>query len=105
MSYTLVVGKSAQHKDNPAIVGQIQLDELTTISRLLKRQDTAFLHKISTFFDDQHFTLPEIQQAQKQLLPLLTVDLSAAELAMLHKLLAVLSYATDKQQPLFGIAN
>lgn len=105
MSYTLIVGASTQHKDQPAIVGQIQIDELVTISRLLKRLDAPFLHKISTFFDDQHFTLSEIHQAQKQLLPLLLLDLSADEQAMLHKLLAVLCYATDKQQSLHGIAN
>lgn len=105
MAYDLLVGKGKRAKDGGEFVGSIELDELPAISRLLKRQDSFFVHRISTFFEDQAFSLEEIDQAQAQLLPLMLLKLGDDERAMLHKLIAVLTFAQSKQLGLYGIAD
>jgi hypothetical protein len=105
MAYDLLVGKSNNVKDAPEIIGRIHFDELPTISRLLKRVDSFFLHRVSSFFDDQAFSTDEVEQALSHLLPLLTKELKSDELAMLHKLIAALSYAQAKKLSLYGVAD
>lgn len=105
MAFDLVVGTGFRVKDRPSIIGAIEFDELPEISRLLKRVDSFFLHRISNVFDDQQFSVDEVAQALAQLLPLLTEAMSEAERAMLHKLIAVLAFAQQRQQTLFGVAD
>ena len=105
MAYDLVVGKSSKAKDAPDIVGGIEFHELSAISALTKRIDSFFLNRVCNLFEDQDFSLEEIEQAREHLHPLLIEQLKPEEKAMLHKLLAVLSYASAKKQPLFGIAD
>ena len=105
MAYDLVVGTSSKVKDAPEIVGKIEFNELPAISRLLQRADLFLLNRISNLFEDQAFSLEEIHQALSQLLPLLVLELHADERAMLHKLIATLSYAEWKQLGLYGVAD
>ena len=106
MAFDLVVGTSNKIKDAPVIVGGIEFNELPALSRLILRVDSFFLHRISNLFEDQSFSLDEIDQALAHLLPLLSLrQLHADERNMLHKLVAVLSYAKWKQHPLFGVAD
>ncbi|MFZ6736035.1 hypothetical protein ACO0LG_29215 [Undibacterium sp. Ji42W] len=105
MAYDLVVGKSSKVKDAPDIVGGIEFDELPQISRLLKRADNSFLHRMSNLFEDQAFSEDEIEQALSSLLPLLLLGLQAGERQCLEKLIAVLTYAKWKQSCLYCVAD
>lgn len=105
MAYDLVVGRGSKVKDAPDIVGGIEFAELPAISRLLERVDSSFVQRISNLFEDQAFSVAEIEQALPQLLPLLTLDLRPDEEAFLHKLISILSYAKWKQLGLYGIAD
>ena len=105
MAFDLMVGTGFRVKDRPSIVGAIEFDELPEISRLLKRVDSFFLHRVSNVFDDQQFSVDEVAQALAQLLPLLTEAMPDSERAMLHKLIAVLAFAQQRQQTLFGVAD
>ncbi|GLR11595.1 hypothetical protein GCM10007907_03850 [Chitinimonas prasina] len=106
MAFDLVVGTSSKYKGASAFVGSIEFNELPAISRLIARVDSFFLHRISIFFVDQSFSPEEVDQALTHLLPLLTSgQLHPDERSMLHKLVAALSYARWKQQPLHGIAD
>ena len=105
MAFDLMVGTGWRAKDQPSIVGAIEFDELPQISRLLKRVDSFFLHRISNLFEDQQFSVAEVEQALGHLLPLLTQTMPDGERAMLHKLIAVLAFAQRRQQSLFGLAD
>ena len=105
MAFDLMVGTGWRVKDQPSMVGTIEFDELPQLSHLLKRQDCFFLHRISNLFDDQQFSLAEVDQALGHLLPLLTQAMPDAERALLHKLIAVLAFAQRQQLPLFGVAD
>jgi len=106
MAFDLVVGKSNKVKDAPDIVGELDFHELPAFSRLILRVDSFFLHRISNIFEDQSFSLAEIEQALAHLMPLLPLrQLDQDERGLLHKLIAVLSYAKWKQQPLYGVAD
>ncbi|MBL8509478.1 hypothetical protein [Chitinimonas sp. JJ19] len=106
MAFDLVVGTSNKPKGASVIVGGIEFNELPAISRLLSRVDSFFLHRISNLFEDQSFSPEEVDQALTHLLPLLALgQLHPDERSMLHKLIAALSYARWKQQPLNGIAD
>jgi hypothetical protein len=73
MVFDLVVGTSIKIKDSSVIVGGIEFNELSAISRLILRVDSFFLHRISNLFEDQSFSLEEVDQALEHLLPLLVV--------------------------------
>lgn len=106
MAFDLVVGMSNKIKGSSVIVGSIEFNELPSISRLILRVDSFFLHRISNIFEDQSFSLDEIDQALGQLLPLLPMkQLHPDERGMLNKLVATLSYAKWKQHSLFGVAD
>ena len=105
MAFDLMVGTGFRVKDRPSIIGAIEFDELPQISRLIKRVDSFFLHRISNLFEDQQFSVDEVAQALAQLLPLLTEAMPDAERAMLHKLIAVLAFTQQRQQTLFGVAD
>lgn len=105
MAYDLVVGRGSKVKDAPDIVGGIDFAELPAISRLLERIDSSLLHRISNLFEDQEFSVSEIELALTEFLPLLTLDLHPDERAFLQKLISVLSYAKWKQLGLYGIAD
>lgn len=105
MAFDLMVGTGYKLKDKPTIVGAIEFDELPQISRLLLRVDSFFLHRISNVFEDQSFSVQEVTQALQHLLPLLSQPMPEAERAMLHKLIAALAFAQDRQQTLFGVAD
>lgn len=105
MAYDLVVKKTRQIRDKGDLVGSIDFDELPSISRLIKRCDASFLHHISNICQDQSFSLAESEKALSLLFPLLTETLREDERAMLHKLIAVLSYAINKKQNLYGVAD
>lgn len=105
MAYDLVVGRGSKVKDSPDIVGGIEFAELPAISRLLERIDSSLLQRISNLFEDQAFSVAEIEQALPQLLPLLILDLHPDERAFLQKLISVLSYAKWKDLGLYGIAD
>ena len=105
MAFDLMVGTGWRAKDQPSIVGAIEFDELWQISALLKRVDSFFLHRISNLFDDQQFSVDEVVQALSHLLPLLTEAMPDAVRAMLHKLIAVLAFAQQRNQTLFGVAD
>ena len=97
--------KSSKIKDAPDIVGGIEFNELPAIAALAQKIDSFFLNRVSNLFEDQAFTVEEVEQAREHLHPLLMEQLKPEEKAMLHKLLAALSYASAKKQPLFGIAD
>lgn len=106
MAFDLVVGISNKIKGSPVIVGGIEFNELPAISRLILRVDSFFLHRISNIFEDQSFSLDEIDQALAHLLPLLPVmQLLPDERGMLNKLVATLSYAKWKKHSLHGVAD
>ena len=52
MAFDLMVGTGFRVKDRPSIIGAIEFDELPQISRLIKRVDSFFLHRISNLFED-----------------------------------------------------
>lgn len=105
MAYDLVVGRSNKVKDSPVVVGSLDFYELPAISRLLKRVDSFFLHRVSNLFDDQAFSPDEVEQALSHLLPLLVQPCQPDEQALLHKLISVLAYAKHQQQSLYGVAD
>jgi hypothetical protein len=105
MTYDLVIGKSNKLKDKPLIVGGIEFSEYETICSLAKRIDSFFINRISNLFDDQSFAVDELENAISQLYPLLQSDLKDKELILLHKLIAIVSYAIYSNQPLHGVAD
>jgi hypothetical protein len=60
---------------------------------------------MTNLFEDQHFTVEQLQQAQTQLLQLLLFELKETERLLLHKLIAVVCFAIDKNEQLFGLAD
>ncbi|GGY30216.1 hypothetical protein [Pseudoduganella albidiflava] len=105
MAYEFLVGTSRKNLDAFRCVGTLDFDELKEISRLLKKADSTFLHRVSNIFDDQTFSIAEVKVGLEELLPLLEYDLLVEERRLLHKLLAVLAYADWKQLILFGAAD
>jgi hypothetical protein len=72
---------------------------------LRKRCDTTFLAAVSAYMTDAEFVHQEIPQALTELHDLLPLDLPEPERAILHKLIAILSYASEKKLTLFGVSN
>lgn len=105
MAYEFLVGTSRKKREAFHWVGNLEFDELKEISRLLKKTDSTFLHRVSNIFDDQTFSIAEVRTGLEELLPLLEYDLLVEERHLLHKLLAVLAYADWKQLILFGAAE
>lgn len=105
MAFDLMVGKPSKTKDMSETVGCIDFNELPALSGLLERTDSFFLHRVSNLFADQTFSEEEVTQALTHLLPLLIQSLKADERALLHKLIAVLSYAQEKGLYLYGVAD
>jgi hypothetical protein len=105
MAYDLVVGVSNKVKDNPEIVGSIEFNELPYLAALVKMKDSFFLQRISNFWEDQRFSPEELEQAREHLHSLLLQKLKSEERNLLHKLIAVVSYAVVKKQNLFGVAD
>jgi hypothetical protein len=105
MAYDLVVGKSPKARDAPAIVGEISFDELPHLASLIQHKRCNFLQRISNIFEDQCFSLAEVEAARRELHELLPMRLKPGERAVLHKLLSVLSFASARQQDLFGVAD
>ncbi|MDQ1832017.1 hypothetical protein [Massilia scottii] len=105
MAYDLYVGP-ANWRDGPRDhVGSVEVDELPAFSRLIKRGDVDFVERLSNLFDDQAFDLGEIERALDALLPLLHASLHPDERTLLHKLIAMLSFASRRQQGLHGICD
>ncbi len=104
MAYELFVatGWRAPQRDFIAVIG---FDELPAFSRLIKRGDFDFLERITNLFEDQEFSLDQVNQALDSLLPLMHVMLHPDERLLLHKLIAVLSFASRRQLGLYGIAD
>jgi hypothetical protein len=105
VAYDLIAGNGRTFRHNPVVVGSITFDEIKTVMALRKRSDTAFLAAISAYMSDAEFTPEDILQAQTELLDLLPLELPAPERALLHKLIAVLSYASEKKLRLFGVSD
>lgn len=105
MAYDFVVGKSPYKKDCPTVVGGIEFEEYPYICALLKRTDNFFLTRISNLFNDQSFSLEELEAAQASLSDLLVEKLTDNERNLLHKLIAVICYALCKRQQLHGVAD
>lgn len=105
MAYDLMVGKGIRAKEAPIIVASIEFDELPIICALLKKQDHFFLNRMTNLFEDQSFSVEELQQAKTHLLALLPLSLECSQKALLHKFISVVCYAVDKDQPLFGVAD
>ncbi|GAB6140394.1 hypothetical protein JCM14076_11230 [Methylosoma difficile] len=105
MAFDLTVGKPSKTKGTSETVGCIDYNELPALSGLLEHTNSFFLHRVSNLFVDQAFSEEEVAQALTHLLPLLTQPLKADERALLHKLIAALSYAQEKQLGLYGVAD
>jgi hypothetical protein len=105
MAYDFVVGKSNKVKDSPDIIGSIDFNELPAIGRLSKMVDSFFLKRIANLFEDAEFSPDEVDQAMKDLHPLLLEKFGQGERALLYKLISMLSYASSKKQSLFGVAD
>ena len=105
MSYDFVVDFSNKVKQDPVVISSIDYSECVEICALLKYKDSFFLSRISDLFQDQSFSVEELIQAQSYLLALLPIELSLKERALLHKLIAVVTYALNVQQPLHGVAD
>ncbi|MDM5176181.1 hypothetical protein PO883_03115 [Massilia sp. DJPM01] len=105
MAYDLYVGPG-NWRDGPRDhVGSIDFGELPAFARLVKRGDDDLIERMSKLFDDQAFDLGDIERALDALLPLLHASLQADERTLLHKLIAVLSFASRRQQGLFCISD
>ncbi len=105
VAYDLLVGPGTQFGEAPDQAASIDFDDLPALSRLLKRGECDFLQRISTLFEDQTFSWREVEQALDQLQPLLRAELHPDERSLLHKLIAVLSFASRTQQALHGLAD
>ncbi len=105
MAYDLIVGRTQFVKDNPTIIGAIDMNEYPELCSLLKRKDSFFLARLTDLFQDQSFSIQELTQAQLHLLGLLPIELTRKERILLHKLIAVIAYALQVQEPLYGVAD
>ena len=105
MAYDFVVDFGNHAKQSPIVIGSIDYGECLEICALLNYRDSFFLSRISDLFQDQSFSVEELIQAQSHLLTLLPIELSPKERILLHKLIAVVTYALSVQQPLHGIAD
>jgi hypothetical protein len=56
-------------------------------------------------FEDQTYGPAEIEAARRELHECLAMCLKPGERAVLHKLLSVLSFASARQQRVFGVAD
>lgn len=105
MAYDLVVGKSPQIKDNPVICGGIDFSEYPMVCGLAQESGSQFLDCISNLFQDQAFSLSDLEDARSELFALLPKDFEHGKRAVLYKMTAVVCFALYKQQPLFGVAD
>ncbi len=105
MAYDLLVRPNGISEIKPEFVAQFEFKEVASICRLLKRVDSDFLHRIAGYYEDHVFDLAAIDTALSQLFPLITLKLQADEEAMLHKLLAALSFAKWRGLDLHGLAD
>jgi hypothetical protein len=105
VAYDLLVGTGRTVHHDPLVIGSIEFDEIKTVMALRKHTDTAFLTTISAYMTDAEFTPHEILQARTELHDLLPVELPAPERLLLHKLIAILSYASEKKLRLFGVSD
>ncbi len=97
--------RGTQVMDLPQCVAQLRFEDLPALSRLQQYCDSNFLHRISCLFEDQAFSLQEVETAQAQLLPLMLQDLPADARSILHTLLAALSFARWRGTGLYGVAD
>lgn len=105
MAYDLVVGKSPKVKDNPAICAGIDFSEYPLLCGLAKESDSQFLYRISNLFQDQAFSLSELEEARGELFSLLPQDFEREKKGFLYRMVAVVCFALYKQQPLFGVSD
>jgi hypothetical protein len=105
MSYDFCVGVSRFIKDNPIMIGAIEMNEYPELCALEKRKNSFFLNRIMNLFQDQSFSVNELTQAQVHLLELLPMALTHKEQLLLHKLIAIVAYALHAQQELHGVAD
>ena len=105
MAYDFVVDFGNAVNQNPIVIGRIDYSECLEICALLVHKDSFFLNRISDLFSDQSFSVEELMQAQSHLLSLLPIELSPKERILLHKLIAVVTYALSIQQPLYGVTD
>ena len=102
MAYDLQVRRG---REQPELIAQIDFHEIASLCRLLSRTDSAFLQHIAGYYDDLSLDQAGIELALNQLLPLLPQDLRADEKAVLHKLVAALSFAKWRGLDLLGLAD
>ena len=105
MAYDFVVDIGNSAKSDPIVIGSVDYDECLEIGALLNYKDSFFLNRISDLFQDQSFSVEELIQAQSHLLALLPIELSLRERILLHKLIAIVTYALSVQRSLHGVSD
>ena len=105
MSYDFVVDFGNKAKQDPIVIGSLDYSECVEIGALLKYKDSFFLNRMSDLFQNHSFSVEELTQAQSHLLALLPMELGPRERTLLHKLIAVVTYALSVQQSLHGVGD
>lgn len=105
MAYDIFVGPENRDAGKRDYVGSVDFHELPAFSRLVKRGDLEFVERMSNLFEDQTFTPEAIEHALDTLLPLMCATLQPDERHLLHKLIAMLSFASRRRRGLYGIAD
>lgn len=105
MAYDFVVGWRSKRADSSEYVGAIDYGDMTALAALMQRSDSFFLGRLTDIYKDQSFSSGEVRQALAQLLPLMCAGLSAGERTLLNKLIAVLCFASHKDDGLHALAD
>lgn len=105
MAFDLVVGKTPLVRDQPTIVGALDHAELPALGALHKRSASWVFAEFMNLYQDQRWDPERLADGRAQLLALLPEPLAEPERALVHKLIAVMTYALERGLPLFGVAD
>lgn len=105
MAYDFFAGAEDRRTGMHAYVGSAGFDELPAFARLVRRGDVDIVERMSNLFDDQTFDPGAIERGLDALLPLMSSTLHPDERHLLHKLIAILSFASRNRQHLHGISD
>lgn len=105
MAYDFVVGWRSRRPDSSEHVGAIDYRDMTALAALMQRSDCFFLARLTDIYKDQSFSSGEVRHALAQLLPLMCTSLSGDERVLLDKLIAVLCFASHKDDGLHALAD
>lgn len=106
MAFDLAVGKTQFIRHNPIILASIEFDQLPLINSLYKKYNGTLLRNLCNHYENFTMQGTTLEESREQLYQVIEKsDLIESERAFIYQLIAIASYALDRNLPLHGITD